>query len=299
MSFTLRFALAIVAAIAAALVVAPFAAWMVAAAGFKYPFPSIFDRVVMIAAAVALILFARQLKLVELLRAGFARPRDNARLWLRGVAVAFTVMALIFLLAVLAGGSRRPDWGQMAADLPKWILSGLTVALIEEAFFRAILLGGMQREFGRVIALVASSVIYAGAHLVRAPDKYYVTSFEPAVGLHNLFASAAQLTGLEAAVPAFIGLFLFGLVLGRAYQVTGNTYFSMGLHGGVVVALRVWSKCVWRSRLPFWVVGDLDTTVISGFAAWVIALAMLVMLPRLLGLQRPVGQTAEASTNRR
>ncbi|MGH7947990.1 MAG: lysostaphin resistance A-like protein [Candidatus Binataceae bacterium] len=283
MRFTLRLALAIVAAIFATVVLSPLVAWVVAAAGFRYPLPRIFDRVVMASVAVALVLFARQLGLGGLLRSGFAGPRRNLGSAFRGIAVAFAAMAVLVLLAWLARGGRPPDWGSIATNLPRWLMTAVTVALIEESFFRAILLGGMQREIGATRALVVSSIIYAGAHLVRAPDKYYVTSFEPAAGLHNLVASASQLAGVEAAVPAFIGLFILGLVLGRAYQLTGNLYFSMGLHAGIIVGLRVWSKCVWRAKLPFWVGGDLDTPVISGIAAWAIALTMLATLPYLLG----------------
>ncbi|MGH7863792.1 MAG: hypothetical protein ACREQB_02305, partial [Candidatus Binataceae bacterium] len=47
--------------------------------------------------------------------------------------------------------------------------------------------------------------------------------------------------------------------------------------------LRVWAKCVWRAKLPFWVAGHFDTPVISGIAAWAIALTMLATLPGLLG----------------
>lgn len=285
MRFTLRLALAIVAAIVATVVLAPAAAWVVAAAGFRYSFPRIFDRVVMGSIAVALVVFARQLGLGALLRSGFDGPRRKLASGLRGTAVGIAAMALLLLLAVLAGGGRPPDWAGIAADLPKWLLSAVTVALIEESFFRAILLGGMQRELAATRALVVSSIIYAGAHLVRAPDKYYVTTFEPLLGLQNLIASASQLAGLEAALPAFIGLLILGLVLGRAYQRTGNVYFSMGLHGGIIIGLRVWSKCVWRNKLPFWIVGDLNTPVISGFAAWAIALTMLATLPCLLGAQ--------------
>ena len=283
MRFTLRLALAIVAAILATVVLAPAAAWLIAAAGLRYSFPRIFDRVVMVSVAVALLLFARQLGLGALLRSGFGGPPRKLALGLRGIAVAIAAMALLLLLAVLAGGGRPPDWAGIAADLPKWLLTAVTVALIEESFFRAILLGGMQRELAATRALVVSSIIYAGAHLVRAPQKYYVTTFEPLVGLQNLSASASQLTGVQTALPAFIGLFILGLVLGRAYQLTGKVYFSLGLHGAIIIGLRVWSKCVWRAKLPFWVVGDLNTPVISGFAAWAIVLTMLAALPCLLG----------------
>ena len=283
MPFTLRLALAIVAAIAAAVVLAPLAAWVLAAAGVRFPFPRVFDRLVVVATLAALVVSKRQLGLAELLRSGFDGPPRKLASVLRGAAMAFAAMALLLILALLAGGGRPVDWASVPADLPKWLLTAVTIAVAEECFFRAILLGGMQLEFGRTCALVVSSIIYAGSHLVRPPDKYYLTSFEPGAGLRNLIASASQLAGFEAAVPAFVGLFLLGLVLGRAYQLTRSLYFSMGLHGGIILGLHFWSKFVRRHKLPFWIVGNLNRPAISGLAAWAIALAMLAALPYLLG----------------
>ena len=53
-----------------------------------------------------------------------------------------------------------------------------------------------------------SSLIYAVAHLVRSPARFYLVGVHPAAGFENLGASASQLAHPLVAIPAFIGLIL-------------------------------------------------------------------------------------------
>src|SRR5579864_675364 len=53
--FTLRLALTLLIAALAAALIAPFVAPLIAWAGFHFPFPRIFDRVVMVTLAIAVI----------------------------------------------------------------------------------------------------------------------------------------------------------------------------------------------------------------------------------------------------
>jgi hypothetical protein len=77
MSFTLRLTLVILASVVAATIIAPFAAAIVGAMGFHFPFPRIFDRTVMVMVAIALIAQWRELRVMRLLRSGFAHPMRN------------------------------------------------------------------------------------------------------------------------------------------------------------------------------------------------------------------------------
>ncbi len=170
------------------------------------------------------------------------------------------------------------------ARAPKYIGGAILIAIIEEGFFRALLLGGMLEDLGRTVALVVSAAIYAVAHVVRAPARYYVSGYDPAAGLQNLGASFAQLAHPAHALPALVGLFLLGLVLGEAFLLTGNVYYSAGLHAGLVLGAKLWPYGgMPATSPPPWIAGYGRPALISGAAAWLLALAILMLIPRFAG----------------
>jgi membrane protease YdiL (CAAX protease family) len=284
-SFTAKLVVALLVGLAAAVVLAPFVAVAVARLGFHFPFPRIFDRVVMIALALVLILWAQNLRVVSLLRTGFARPVANFAFTARGLLVAVGVMVVLFLLASAMAGF--PSAGHAARLLPRFALSAVVIALVEEAFFRAFLFGGMEGDFGSTGALIVSSAIYALAHLVRAPARLYVTTLDLSAGVRTLGLSFSQLSAPLSALPTLIGLFLLGVVLAEAFILTGTVWFSVGLHAGFVIGAKLWAKMmVTRRGLPGWLAGWGRQPLISGAAAWVAALAVLLLLRALAGTRR-------------
>jgi membrane protease YdiL (CAAX protease family) len=288
MSFTARFAIALVAGLVAAVIVAPIAALAVAHAGWRFPFPRIFDRTVMVTLFLAMLWAARDLQLGALLARGFKHPaREGFLRVLRGLAVSFCAIAILFALALTAGGSDAANFGAVAARVPGYILSAIAIAIIEEGFFRAFLLGGMRNDFGNIGALLASSAFYAVAHLVRSPAHFYVTRYEPTAGLMNLAHSMDQLSHPATAIPTLIGLFLLGIVLGEAYLLTGSVYFSIGLHCGFVLGAKLWPKIIINhATQPWWIAGPGAVPLISAPAAWVIAIVILLALPPLTGTRK-------------
>ncbi len=284
MPFTLRLTIALVAGVVAAAILSPFVAAIVAAIGFRFPFPRIFDRVVMVTVLGAILLQARQLRFLALLRTAYARPGRNYAHSTRGFLIAIATIAILVVAAVAMGAHSGQPASRIWRILPKYFLSAIAIAIIEEGFFRAILFGGMTDDFGRTAALMLSSAIYSLAHLVRAPAHYYVTGLHPWLGFHNLAASAAQLSHPTVAFPTFFGLFLLGIVLAEAYVLTGTVYFSMGLHAGFVVGAKMWPKLTSAgAALPGWLQGWGRIPLISGAAAWAMAIAILLLLRPLTG----------------
>jgi membrane protease YdiL (CAAX protease family) len=290
-SFTLRFAIALVAGLAAAVVLSPLAAAAVAAMGLRFPFPRIFDRTVMVTLLAAMLIRSRSMGFGALMRKGFARPRANLQRAISGLAISLSAIALLFGLAYASGAGAPVSIGALLSRAIKFALPALAIGVIEEGFFRAFLLGGMRRDFGPRVALVASSAVYSIAHLVRSPAHYYLTGFHPGAGLYNLAASAAQLGHPIVAAPTLIGLFLLGMVLGEAFMATGTVWFSIGLHAGFVLGAKTW-PLIAHSGAPIsrWLAGPGPVPLIAAPAAWAIALLLLIVLPRLLqrdGSERP------------
>ncbi|MHB8381689.1 MAG: CPBP family intramembrane glutamic endopeptidase [Candidatus Binataceae bacterium] len=283
-SFTASFAIALVIGLAAAVIVAPFAAVAVARAGFRYPFPRIFDRVVMFALFGVIIYAARDLRLAALLRAGFKNPRGGGWRAIRGFLVSIGVMTLLFAAALALGAGRPGALAHAGYLFPKYIAAAIAIGILEEAFFRAFLFGGMCQDFGRTGALVASSALYALAHLVRSPAHFYLARLDLSAGVRTLAGSGAQFAHPASALPTLFGLFLLGIVLAQAYIVTGSVYFSIGLHAGFVLGSKLWPKMISpRAILPGWLAGWGHQPLISGAAAWLAALIIFAILTALSG----------------
>jgi membrane protease YdiL (CAAX protease family) len=273
------------AGLVAAIILAPIVAVAVSAAGWRYPFPRIFDRTVMATLFLAMLFAARDLNLDSLVSRGFKHPlAPSVARAIRGFVVAMCAIAILFALALGVGGAGAGDHTAAAALIPKYLLSAIAIAIIEEAFFRAFLLGGMMEDFGNRVALIASAAIYALAHLVRSPARYYVSGYEPAAGLFNLAHSVDQFSNPAIAIPTLIGLLLLGLVLGEAYILTGSVYFSMGLHCGFVLGAKLWPKIILnRAAITWWIAGGGAIPLIGGAAAWVIAIVILATLGPITG----------------
>ncbi len=287
MSFTARFTLVFAAGVAAAIVLSPLAAAAVAAAGLHVPFPRIFDRTVMGTLLIAILSSAHAFKLRERLANGFARPGKNAPRALGGFGVAIAAMGLLVVLALVVEGPGTAMIAALAYRAVRYLPAAVLIAIIEEGFFRAFLLDGMKSDFGLRGAILASSAVYALAHLVRSPAHLYVSGLEPAAGARNVIAVLAQLADLHLMLAPLIGLFLIGLVLGEAFVLTGTVYFSIGMHAGLIVGLKSWPTIAPdRSSLPGWLFGSGRFPLVSGVAAWAIAILLLAMIRPLTRARR-------------
>jgi membrane protease YdiL (CAAX protease family) len=286
-SFTPAFFLALILGLAAAVIIAPLTAAAVAAAGFRFPFPRIFDRTVIATLAAAVILFAHRLQLVELLRNGFANSPRPARQWFQGFAIAIAAMVALFAIAIIYAGA-HPAVEAVLLRAVRFTGPAIIIGIFEEGFFRAFMLGGMTHDLGRAGALVASAAFFAAVHLVRSPAHFYVSGIHPAVGLDDLGASAARLIHPGNLIPMVFGLFLLGIVLGEAFLLTGRVWASAGMHAAVVIGAKTWPVIAHAgARPPRWLAGPGPVPLIAAPAAWIAAIAMALALLALFG---PLGR---------
>jgi len=269
----------IVVSVVVATVIAPFAAMMVASLGFHFPFPRIFDRTVMVTVALAVIAQWRELRVLPMLRSGFARPLRNLPRATRGFLIAVAAIATLVYVAVFLGAHAEGTSAGIWSAIPKYFLAAVVIAILEEGFFRAFLMVGMEGDFGKTPALLLSSAIYAIAHLVRSPAKFYITGLHPLAGFETLGMSLAHVANFGAMAPTFIGLFLLGIVLGESFLETGTVYFPIGLHAGFVLGAKLWPRMTSAGvALPGWLRGYGSQPLISGLAAWLLALALLALI---------------------
>ncbi|HZL42766.1 MAG TPA: type II CAAX endopeptidase family protein [Verrucomicrobiae bacterium] len=173
--------------------------------------------------------------------AGLVRPGGQ---WGRlggGLLLGFVSLALVAGFA-LASGARQFNTslsaGQWVAKIAGITLTALVVAVLEEILFRGAIYGALKKIFHWRFALVLSSVLYAFVHFISP-----ATSTEPVTWISGLELLPRMLRGFadaHALLPGFFNLTLAGVLLGLAYQRTGNLYFSIGLHAGWIFWLKAY-----------------------------------------------------------
>ena len=228
---------------------------------------------------IAMLLFARRLRLLELLREAFAHPLSHRTEFAWGLATSLGVILILFALAAMAGcGHLRPVL-PLLERTAKYASAAILIGTVEEAFFRAFLLGGIRSDHGSRTALLASALVYALVHVLRSPAHIYLSGYHPLAGFQNLALSAGRLSHPSAALPVVIGLFLLGIVLGEAFVLSGKVYFSIGLHAGFVIGAKTWPIVVDHLVVPRWLAGPGPVPLIAAPAAWIAAVIIAVVLP--------------------
>jgi membrane protease YdiL (CAAX protease family) len=194
-----------------------------------------------------------------------------------GFVLGFISLALVAAITLAAGG-RAPASHLSASIVAQRMLSAaltaVVVAVLEEILFRGGVFGGLRRVFHWSFALVLSSLIYAIMH-------FFARTQEPATvhwtsGFGQLALMLRGFTNWQQIVPGFLNLTLAGLLLGLAYQRTGNLYFSIGLHGGWIFWLKTYGALTTEApRANSWLWGT-EKMIDGWLALGVLALALTV-----------------------
>ncbi len=173
---------------------------------------------------------------------------------LLGEVIAIASFSLLLLIEIGLGWLRwqNPPLGALAGHLGWGLLMGLAVALVEELVFRSWLLREIEQDWGRLPALVTSSLIFAAVHTW---------------------------------TPQFSGLVVFGAVLAIATLVRQQRLsLTMGLHGGWVALITLLNSTNAISdpgTVPNWVtgVGGNPVAGVAGITALVLVGAGLLFWP--------------------
>jgi membrane protease YdiL (CAAX protease family) len=220
---------------------------------------------------------------------GLARPKGQWSKLGAGLLLGFGSLAVLAALSLFAG-VRRLDTGHSAAAFTSHVFNvGLTatvVATLEELIFRGALFGAFRKAYRWTTALVVSSVLYALVHFFEQPEPPAQVNW--ASGLVLLPKMASGFFDLHTVVPGFFNLTLVGIILGLAYQWSGNLYFSIGLHAGWIFWVKSYAfltNPTTMSNLWFWG----SRKLIDGW------LALFVLGVTLLLARRMFSERARAS----
>ena len=159
-----------------------------------------------------------------------------------GFALGLVSLAAVCAVALPAGGrqlalgaraGRAGGGGRgRAAHRP-------VVGVMEELLFRGAMFGGLRRAMPWGAALLLSSAVYAIVHFMGRPaDPPRATWLS---GLQVMPGMLAGMAEIRALVPGFLSLTLAGVILGLAYQRTGDLAASIGIHAGWIFWLRFYA----------------------------------------------------------
>ncbi len=240
-------------------------------------FPKIFDRAVLIAAAVLLWPTFRSMRIRSLEELGLARdPRGWPHLWI-GFVSGFLCMAafggLLFYLGVFRLKSELP-W----AALLKVAGSAITVGILEEWLFRGVIFGFFRKALVDWPALFCTSALFSIVHFLKPPS-----SAEPPTdwldGLRVLPSCFEKFSEPALVGAGFTTLLLLGWVLGWSVLRTRGLWLAIGLHAGLVFGKFGFTKMTKRSitdTMP-WVgedmivgLGALSVVLCAWIMAWVL-----------------------------
>jgi membrane protease YdiL (CAAX protease family) len=159
-----------------------------------------------------------------------------------GFALGIASLTAVCAVALLAGGRQLAPGataGQLAAAAAGALLTGAVVGVMEELLFRGAMFGGLRRAMPWPAALLLSSAVYAIVHFMGRPaDPPRVTWLS---GLQVMPGMLAGMTEPRTIVPGFLSLTLAGVILGLAYQRTGDLAASIGIHAGWIFWLRFYA----------------------------------------------------------
>ena len=288
-AFLLFFGL-IVAALAV-MAVAAYPAWLAVTPIMDgVPFHRVANRIGMLALLVGFLLLARRMRLADRASLGYgiARPaflRQAGLGFALGVLLMAPVVAMLFVLElrVPVPDGEAIGAASLARSALKGLLTGITVAFIEETFFRGAMFTAIEREAGARAAILLTSVVYAAVHFVGrnripAAEVEWASGFEHVAGTLRAFGEPAVIA------DAFLCLTAVGIVLGAARVTTGNIAACVGLHAGwvwIITLVREMTAPAVGSPLAFLV------SRYDGFVGWlVLAWTVVIGIGVLAWLRR-------------
>lgn len=222
---------------------------------------------------------------------GLVKP---ARHWSElgnGFLIGFASLATAAAAAIICGARTLAPHLWQASTVSKLLAALLTagvVAVLEEILFRGALFGLFRKAMDWRIALVISSMVYAIVHFMRSAKLEGAVTWHS--GLDILPRMLQGFANWHEVIPGFFNLTLAGMLLGYAYQRTGNLWFSIGLHGGWIFWLKSYgllTREASNAHVWFWGTGRL----INGWFSLFVLTAALLALRRLPMTRRSAGET--------
>lgn len=245
------------------------------------PFHRYVDRSLLAFALIGIWPLLRSLGATSWRDVGLVKPNRQWHRLAAGFALGFGSLACVAIIVLAAHGRQfNPDLttSELVGKLGAAAATAIVVAILEELLFRGAIFGALRKTWDWRAALIVSSMIYAIVHFLSRVDLTGPVTWSS--GLELLPRKLEGFGDLKVVIPGFFNLTLAGILLGLAYQRTGNLYFSIGLHAGWIFWLKAYGTltiAVAGSNVWLWGTNKM----IDGWLALLVLAVAFTILMRL------------------
>ena len=254
---------------------------------FEPDFERVVSRCVLIVAVVLLIAIFKRLGFGSWQETGFnSSPTQFGRHLLKGFGAGILIM-LPLVAGLLISKNRVVDVGWdwsphgLLLLLITAVTTGLLITLIEEVFFRGVMLGAIRRYHSTIFAVAATSVVYAAVHFLQ-PEPYPITP-DWSSGFTVIKDAFLSLSQPLQIMDSFIALLLAGWLLAVVRMRSGTLAICMGIHAGWVFTIKVFKRVTNSNDYAeyAWLSGDYD-----GVIGWLAAICIAGALVIYVGMKK-------------
>ena len=176
--------------------------------------------------------------------------RPNRRPWRDFVAGFIAAMVPLIVCGLILITVRVYSLRHSVSVLPlvRTLMSAIFVPVIEEAFFRGLVLGVLLQTGRKYLAMFLTSALFSILHFLKAPE-----GTSPVVtwssGFESILHSFAQFNQPMLVLAGFTTLFLIGWILADARLLTASLWLPIGLHAGWILGNGLFNRIARRELL--------------------------------------------------
>jgi membrane protease YdiL (CAAX protease family) len=243
----------------------------------RYDFEKFFHRALLVAAIVLLWPLLRSLKIKHWNELALAPNHRRARDFAAGFLLSTVPLLCCTLVLLLAQGYSIRNSIRWSAT-SSVVTASLFVPLIEELFFRGLILGILLRSASRISAIVLTSALFAILHFLKAPEETGATVTWMS-GFVSVAHSFDQFREPFFVLAGFTTLFLLGCILADARIRTRSLWLPFGLHSGWIFAAGFFNILARRAHIGApWIGKSLLIGIVPlsvGLLTWLLVRAWL------------------------
>jgi membrane protease YdiL (CAAX protease family) len=241
-------------------------------------FQRFFDRSIMVSAFLLLLPAFRWIGANRFGELGLTRNSHRLEHFVGGFLVsAGTIIALGGILLALGGFELKSPvpWHLLI----RVALTAISVAIIEEVFFRGAILGLLRQSFAPVPAVVFVSALFSIVHFLK-PGQEQVRTVHWYSGFEILPGAFWQFSEPLLIVGGFVTVGILGLILAHATIRTSSLWLPIGIHSGLIFGKMGLNKLTRRleEMMPWFGsdltvgIGSIATLLFLWFMIWFIFL---------------------------